>query len=188
MLSPLLLTRRHAVTAAAWARNLCLPPCPSSRRLTVAATAGSTAPAVVPPVPLCQRPAVHEGSVAALLAWRDDVLARVAEIGNTFEQQDNGPSSDELRVCAQTLAVCNKGLLLQLCSCAGLELACHLQLPCTERDFLGVGRRHSSELRPLLHSVRQLRKGLWRDFDMIMSFAGGAGARARLVQLQLAHL
>lgn len=64
-----------------------------------AATSGSVSPAVVPPVPLCQRPPVHESSVAALLAWRDDVLARVTEIGDTFEQQDNGPSRDELTVC-----------------------------------------------------------------------------------------
>ena len=44
------------------------------------------------------------------------------------------------------VSVCSQGLLLQLCSCTDLELACHLQLPCAERNFLGVGRRRSSEL------------------------------------------
>uniref|UniRef100_A0A7S3QM00 Methyltransferase domain-containing protein n=1 Tax=Dunaliella tertiolecta TaxID=3047 RepID=A0A7S3QM00_DUNTE len=67
----------------------------------LAATAWShrvrpTSPEEVP-IPLCQRLPAYEAPANAVLAWHRAMGARVAEIGDSFEQQDLGPSESELK-------------------------------------------------------------------------------------------
>ncbi|KAF5838819.1 hypothetical protein DUNSADRAFT_2205 [Dunaliella salina] len=49
------------------------------------------------PIPLCKRLPTHEAPVHAVLSWHRAMGARVAEIGDSFEQQDLGPSESELK-------------------------------------------------------------------------------------------
>jgi len=39
------------------------------------------------------------GLLNAVVGWHTSMRARVADIGDTFEQQDLGPSESELKVC-----------------------------------------------------------------------------------------
>lgn len=50
------------------------------------------------PVPLSLRPAAREESFNALLEWQQHFSAQVHAIGNTWLEQDDGPSGDQLQV------------------------------------------------------------------------------------------
>ncbi|MEW5319803.1 MAG: hypothetical protein WDW38_010930 [Sanguina aurantia] len=49
------------------------------------------------PVPLCLRPADREESFSALLQWQNHFREQLRVIGNTWEEQDDGPSGEQLQ-------------------------------------------------------------------------------------------
>lgn len=63
-----------------------------------------------PAIPLCERPAEHTAPLADLLAWREAAEQQVAAVGTSWEQQDDGPSMEDLQVGAG-LAGAQRGAL-----------------------------------------------------------------------------
>jgi hypothetical protein len=54
-------------------------------------------------VPLCERPAAHPVELAALLAWHQAALRGVAEVGDAWARQDDGPTREDLATELQWL-------------------------------------------------------------------------------------
>lgn len=54
--------------------------------------------AVTVKTPLCQRPSVAVVGLGKFLEWKRKTEAKIAEIGDTFHQLDNGPTADDLNV------------------------------------------------------------------------------------------
>ncbi|KAL4430761.1 hypothetical protein ABPG75_006017 [Micractinium tetrahymenae] len=50
-----------------------------------------------PATPLCERPAEHTAPLADLLAWREAAEQQVAAVGISWEQEDDGPSVEDLQ-------------------------------------------------------------------------------------------
>lgn len=48
------------------------------------------------PLPLCERHGRHEVPLASLLQWRATALQRASEVGESWTQQDDGPSQEDL--------------------------------------------------------------------------------------------
>jgi release factor glutamine methyltransferase len=56
----------------------------------------SAEPAVLVPTPLCYRPAQHDARLQDILDWRSQQTSAIASIGDTFLEQDGGPSASDL--------------------------------------------------------------------------------------------
>ena len=93
--------RSHAAPAAR------APPPPTGHRWrharcvasSSAPTASLTAKAAAsqPQLPLCEREAAHEAALSELLAWRDAARRQVEAVGDSWAQQDEGPSAEDLQ-------------------------------------------------------------------------------------------
>jgi hypothetical protein len=71
-----------------------------ARGLGTPAQAAATAQ---PQLPLCERQAQHAVPLRDLLAWLETALLQVKDVGDSWAQQDDGPSAEDLRVRAASL-------------------------------------------------------------------------------------
>jgi hypothetical protein len=59
-----------------------------------------------PALPLCERVAQHAVPLSELLAWAESAVQRVAAVGDSWAEHDEGPCAEDLQVSSRSSRAC----------------------------------------------------------------------------------